>query len=163
MSDQKTKKPMPWGRILLVASLALNLLFIGIIAGAAAKGGTKDGPRGAGDFNIRIIASAMEDNHRKALRSEIDQRRGDLPDMRQQMRGLQVQMLGLIESTPFDQSAFETTFTQQRDALGEIASVYGQALSEVISQMDDEERAAFAKRLNEKRKNGRPKGPKPRD
>lgn len=139
--------PRRWTRILLVLSLALNLLIIGVVAGAV-MGRSRD--RGPDDRAISYgpFTRALTDADRQALRQSIRDK-GDPRAHHRQLRAGFEAFLTELRSSPYDPDAAAAALTvQQQQIDAQITSVRA-ALLERIATMTDDERAGFADRLQE--------------
>lgn len=136
-------------RILLYASLVLNFLFIGLVAGAVAFG-PKDMRRASGPPDMAMPytrALANEDRRavRKLMRDQGNSRRAEREALIESYHA----SLALLRSEPFDQDAFTANLdalvrsAQARQARGQIA------LINYLSNMPVDARLAYADRLEE--------------
>ncbi|WP_135501454.1 periplasmic heavy metal sensor [Roseovarius aestuariivivens] len=135
-----------WMRVLLVVSLAVNLLIAGGVIGAAVTGG---GPwrghalHGGGG----PMARALSDEDRRILRSRMHGERA--PDLaaRQAHRDAMRDLIRLLRATPYDSGAVTVQMAQIRGHF-ETRMARGQALlAERLAEMTAAERAAYADRL----------------
>jgi uncharacterized membrane protein len=106
MAEEKTKSQRIQ-RIVLIGSLALNLLIIGVATGVALNGG-KPGAGQRFDLTVNPLTRAMEgarsDAVRDALRNSGAFERDDRSDMRRDMNAL----LATLRADEFDEVAFRT-------------------------------------------------------
>ena len=160
MSDPTPPKRRRWVMPLLGVSLAVNLLIVGMAAGAAWRvkdmggGKMRQGPSGA------VFLRALEPQDRKAIFGEL---RAGRDTARRFERENGANMLTALRADPFDPSALQTLI----EARAEMGQTSKAALDakwlDVVSGMDGAERAAYADRLEkafERRKGNRSK---PRD
>lgn len=137
-----------WMRILLVISLALNLLIIGAVIGAAVTGGGKwqKGPR---DGATAAIAHALSDADKKALRRQMAAEFVSKRDMRRAIRTEVEALAELMRSPEFSKPALDAQLRKiQTQITGGVSSVQA-LISERLSEMNANERAAYADRLEE--------------
>jgi uncharacterized membrane protein len=149
-------------RLLLVGSLALNLLVIGIIGGAALTG-RGPGPLGGYSMTLGPFAQALDRADRDAIRDElrarVDLRPPSGRDRQAALRDFQT----ALRADPFDASAVQAIFEDQRARAG-AAMVAGQeALLRRIAAMTPAARAAFADRLEKALERNRSDSPPPPD
>lgn len=140
-----------WVRVLLVVSLALNLLVIGAVAGFAIKGGpirhAGMPPMAEGGFGLFTRALSKED--RRAIGREIRQKGRENGWDRQAQRQAMRRMLTLLEARPFDAQAFNTEMqTVVESVQGRLSDASG-ALVARLTQMSDAERASYAASIRE--------------
>lgn len=146
MGETNTQyRPMrPWLRVLLVGSLALNLLFAGLAAGIALRFGEAGGrpPPSVGAALYR----SLPDPDRKALRGEIRRMHGD-GDHRARHRAEALAVAQALRAEPFDPAALEALVAGHLDARNSgLAEVQASWLARVAA-MDSAARLAYADRL----------------
>ncbi|WP_424939663.1 periplasmic heavy metal sensor [Aliiroseovarius sp. S253] len=161
MSDQTqqtpTSEPRPprrWMRFVLVASLTLNLLVLGLVAGAKFSGHRGDdfdhrGPeRGAiRDLGFGPIAKALDRKDRRDIGRAFRKESGSFKDNRAVLeRDFDVLLL-ILRNDRFDAIAFEATMTEQADRLRQRGETLRKLVVERIGAMSAEDRRAFADRL----------------
>lgn len=157
--DLKPRGTRLWVRILLVISLAFNLLIIGAVAGVAIKGEPwykPNSPHHAADAAIGPLTRALSKADRRAIGREMRQSRGEDGWTRRAHRQALERMVGLLEATPFDADAFGTELKGSISGLQGRMSHASDALILRLSQMSDEDRAAFAARVKEEMTRKRP-------
>ena len=149
-------------RILLGASLALNLLVIGLIAGAAWRHGGGPGkgwhhaPPGLQSYAAPYVRAlpreARRDLHR-GLRREVG------GAGRAERRALYAEMLAALRATPFDAAAVEAVLGTQRERVLALQAAGQARWLATVTAMTPEARARYADRLEEelRRRPGRRK------
>lgn len=158
MTNNQTKLALntpKWQKIVLVASLALNLLVVGIVAGAALKGGGSGGQQRF-DLTVGPLTRAMEGNHREAVRDALRESGAFARNGRTAMRADMAAMLATLRAVEFDQAAFRDALMRQRARLQSGQNAVLDAVASQIEDMSFEERAAFANRLEEQGRRGPP-------
>ena len=141
-------KSPAWMRILLVASLALNLLIIGLVAGAAIRGGpvARQVERSGG---FGPFPEALAPTERAEF---MDRVRDAAPDFRDNRRALRTAFSGVLEAVradPFDPAALQAALEVQEAALKGRQRIAVEVVVAQISEMDAEARNAFADRLQD--------------
>ena len=154
MATGKTKTGR-WQRILLVGSLALNLLIVGIVAGTLLGGGSDRGqPRI--DLTVGPLTRAMAPEDRDELRAVLREngvfRPGDRAGIRTDMQTL----IDVLQAETFDVDAFRQTLVRQRSRLQAGQDRVLEAVARQIESMSPTERAAFAERLENQIRRGPP-------
>lgn len=146
MSDETQKRSSPrWMRVVLVLSLALNLLIVGAVVGAVSSGG-KGGPR-LSDVSFGPYTAALGREDRRALRRAIRDTAGR-PDRAAARENFQT-FLTVLRTEPLDVAEMTRVFEAQ-GALAQARLAAGKAaLLEHIAEMSAADRAAFADRLEE--------------
>lgn len=145
------KQPSRRWRWVLGASLALNLLFVGLIAGAMLR---HDGPRGAGKpppemrgFGLPYMRALPKEN-RRALFDTL--RDGGYLPRRADRRAAFEEMVAAMRMQPFDASAAEAVLQGQADRLLIAQSAAQTEWLRLVSGMTDAERTAYADRMEER-------------
>jgi len=148
-------RPRPWVRIVLIVSLAFNLLVLGLIGGALLSGGKwrhhhpprleAGGPltRALSNEDRRAIGRKM----RKAYRE-------DGEEVRASRHQALDELVAAVEAVPFDPEAVRQRMADIRAMFRNRFELGQTLLIERLSEMSDAERAAYAERLRE-RMNGR--------
>ncbi|MEM6589093.1 MAG: periplasmic heavy metal sensor [Pseudomonadota bacterium] len=151
----KDSNPAPksrlWVRILLVVSLALNLLVIGVVAGFVVKGGPfkHDGPPHMAAGGVGPLTHALSKEDRRAIGREMRQKGKDSGWDRQAHRQSLERMVAFLEATPFDADAFDEELQITVDGMqGRLSDARG-ALLNRLNDMSDEDRAGYAARIKE--------------
>lgn len=136
-----------WMRVLLVASLAINLLMLGIAGGAMLSRADRSGP--PRDMATALYMRALPDRHREVFE---DRMRGELRDRRvgrEALRGELAATLAELRAENFDAAAFAQRIARQRGRLAERTALGDSLLVERLAAMSLEERRAYADRLQE--------------
>lgn len=147
--DDKTPKP-PMRRslrILLIVSLALNLMVAGVIVGGIAKG-RAPGPFGGFDMTLGPFARALDDDHRRELRDHLRGQEGLRPPSRRDRAEAMRDFMAALRADPFDPAAVDAIFAGQRDRATAGMRAGQDALLAQLQAMTAAERAAFADRLD---------------
>lgn len=164
-----TQTPLPKrekGRVLKWAfglSLALNLVFVGIFAGAAfrhagdQRGWTRMSQKMGTSGAPFVRALSQED--RRGLRQELKKTAGDLPS-RAERRQLHLQMIKVLRAEPFDATKVALLFAEQTVAAERVSGRVQSAWLERVSAMSAQERVKVADRLEEMLERRKRKGPK---
>ena len=159
MTQETEKKPkMRLGlRLLLVGSLALNLLVVGIVGGAwitHKRGGFDGHPERHGSPYVRALSIEDKRSLGKALRQAY---RDHEVDRRADRRSFE-RVVTLLRQTPLDRDALLGELALQRQAGASRREVAQTIWLEKISAMSDAERVEYADRLDEAlNRKGRPK------
>ena len=143
--DTPKKKRTAW-RIVLIVSLALNVMVAGVIIGGITSG---KAPRnfGAQNFAFGPAAEALSLSDRRAVRDKLR----DHPELRPLRPAERSQavaaFLEALRSDPFDPSAVEALFEEQRTRASTSMAAVQSAMLERFVDMTAEERSAYADRL----------------
>lgn len=143
-------RPRPWVRILLIVSLAFNLLVLGLIGGALLSGGKwrhHHPPRlEAGG----PLTRALSHEDRRAIGRKMRQayRDGGIEarNHRQKVFG---ELVAAVEAVPFDPDTVRQRMADLNAMFRDRFELGQKLLIDRLSEMNDAERAAYADRLRE--------------
>lgn len=133
-------------RIVLVASLALNLAIAGLFVGSTASGRWAAGPPANFDVGLGPMGRALEDEERREIRQSLV-RDGAIRQLN--LRGRMGEMISVMQTEPFDPDAIGALLAEQLAKTSELQGNVHVVLLQVISDMTPERRAAFAAQLRE--------------
>lgn len=151
MAEADTNTPVKsptWMRVVLVASLAVNLLIVGMIVGTVASGG---GP-GQGRDALReasgspFVRALDPKDRRGVMRGMVSERRA-LRESRETLRARFDALLVALRAETFDAAAVEQLLEDQRRAVQARNKVGEKVILNRVSAMSVEERRAYADRL----------------
>ena len=143
-----TDTPAPkrkWIPILLIVSLALNLLVVGMVVGTAMRFKGTDRVNVAPGFGSALFF-ALPRSERKALSGELSSLRGKGSQRRKQDFSTLSQALRVV---PFDPAAVQALLGQQVRATVDAQEALHQQWLTHVSGMSDDERAKYADRLED--------------
>lgn len=146
----ETKKPKMRRslRLVLIVSLTLNFLIVGVIVGGAVAHWGGRGADRPGSFNfaspyVRALEVGDRRSIGKAIRGYHRQRGPDWGVSTAQYR----QAVELLRQSPLDVDALETLLERQRIANTDRQRAAQQIWVEHMTKLSDEDRAAYADRL----------------
>lgn len=146
---QPSARMKPWLRLVLFASLAMNLAGVGIIAGSVLRhGGGHDGaPPRSDDLSLAYIR-ALDRDERRALRETI---RAELPrDVpRDDPRAGFAAVLEALRAEPFDAALAGRMMQTQFDGVQKRHEIGRRHLMDRIAAMTPAQRKDFANRIEE--------------
>lgn len=159
---QDTGRPGRGRRWLLYISLAFNLLIVGVVVGAVATGGGRDGPgvRAVIDSPIPLLR-ALDQDAREQMRAALRDSRAARSDAPFAAVRTTRDILGALRADPFDAAEFEALVTQQSERFAARNAAGRAALFEVVSDMGPEARRAYADRIEDALRARRDRGPRP--
>ncbi|MFM2354693.1 MAG: hypothetical protein RLZZ528_429 [Pseudomonadota bacterium] len=136
-----------WMRAALIGSLAVNLLVLGLVAGAVARHG-RDGFRGGpDDVGFGPFTEALSEGDRDFLREEFFKRSPDHRDSRRAaVEGFNA-LLATLRAPEWNEAAVRAALAAQRARTEERIELGEDLLIARLGQMTTEERAAFADRI----------------
>jgi uncharacterized membrane protein len=130
-----------WPRYLLIASLALNLLFIGMTASAMWP--NRWGPQRGNATNIMGFLAQLPPERRAKLMSAMRDVRPELRALRQQIRAAAEDRVAAIKSETFDKQRYIDAQTQQIEAETKLRLLMRTVFAETAGSMSADERRAF--------------------
>lgn len=145
--DHPEKKSWPWLKITLFVSLAINLLIVGFLVGAAARhmgDGSKSARNpGLGAFGAPYMLALKPEDRRTVFRELKQSSRDVVPDRRER-RAMFSAVVSDLRAQPFDPSALEATVAKQAETTVLVQKRAQAAWLDVVSGMTDEERQVYA-------------------
>ena len=162
MAENTTSRRCPlWVKIVLAASLAINLGIAGLVAGFVLRGGL---PPGGGPGALGYAMPYVVALPREVRRDVFGTVRRDrsLPDRRAR-RSAYDDIIAALRATPVDRDVVETVLRGQADGAARVQRVAQQAWLDAVMAMSDDERVAYAARIEEVLARGRKKDRSPRD
>ncbi len=148
MSDVTEKKRgFRWSKVVLVASLSLNVLVVGLVAGTVLSGDPRVRTNvQSPDGGVRAIISALRPEDRRAIgRALHDGKRNMAADRKAASDAL----LGALRADVFDKTAFEQAILDQSSLATDRYAESAAILAERLGEMTEDERAAFTERFEE--------------
>lgn len=140
---QKTPGGWRWGRITLIASLALNLLFVGAIGGSiwAMWAGYWSGPRHhAFAGAVHHLMRTLPDERRKTVRQVLRGHRGEIKPLRREVRKARRAAARAMRREPLDEAALRNALGELRAAETKISAAVAEMAVELAKTLDLEER-----------------------
>ncbi|APE44107.1 hypothetical protein BOO69_12340 [Sulfitobacter alexandrii] len=167
MDDARKPAGRRW-RWVLVASLALNLVFVGLIAGAAYRHAGGPGARDhGGGPGARSYATpyvrALPRETRRALFRDLRRSGSGMPS-REERRALYDRVLAALRAEPFEADAVQSVLREQGRIAVQLQTAAEGAWLATVTAMSPADRAAYADRVAEElaRRPGK-RGKKARD
>jgi uncharacterized membrane protein len=126
-----------WFNAALIASLALNLLFIGGLAKAYWH--HRHGPFGGP--GMMSFARDFDPERRKTLREDFKAARETVRPLRQAVRGAWSEANTLLAAETFDKEKYRAAMDRVTEAEGRVRAAMAAAMAETASKMTAEERS----------------------
>ncbi len=138
-----------WVRIALVVSLALNLLVVGLVAGAI-LGGPRDRDRNPAlrDLGFGPFVAALPRADRREMGRAIAREAGAFRENRAEMRAMFEAFLTALRAEPYDPDAVQRIVSGQQAKVSERQDLGRRLLLERIEAMDSAGRAGYADALD---------------
>ncbi|QUS34796.1 periplasmic heavy metal sensor [Falsirhodobacter algicola] len=132
-------------RIILALSLTLNLVILGLVAGAVLR--HPDRPDRDRSFAFGPFDQALNDDDRAALRGAFRKAAPDFGGTWRQMREDMHSMIAILRTEPYDQDAVDALLDAQGARGQQMMDLGQQLLAERLSSMSPQDRQEFADRL----------------
>ncbi|KJZ19682.1 periplasmic heavy metal sensor [Loktanella sp. S4079] len=143
MADQQSKAGRTM-RIVLVASLALNLAVAGLAIGAVTSGKLRDGPPRSFDLGLGPVARALSpEDRREVARALRRARPANDFDIRVQFSRL----IGAVRADPFSVDTLRSLMAEQSQMSEQLRFNAQEVLIDHLASMTVQERNEFADRL----------------
>lgn len=147
----ETAPPKPsrrWRDWLLVASLGLNLVVLGLVAGAILRGPPERPMAGPA---LGHYARALPDPYRRDLGRALRASRRDWAPGRDALRGQRTALAAALTAEPYDPARVAGLLEQELTLATDLGDRGVALLMTQIDRMGPEDRAAFAGRLQQER------------
>ncbi|WP_299772717.1 periplasmic heavy metal sensor [uncultured Tateyamaria sp.] len=147
MAETQIERRCPvWVKILLGLSLAINLGIAGLVGGIALSGGPLGG-KGPGMGYAMPYVLALQQEDRRAVFGVVRGNR-DLPG-RGVRRAVYGEMVALLKADTFDRAAVTAILERQARGVEQVQSVAQDEWLDRVAAMSDEDRRAYAERVEE--------------
>jgi uncharacterized membrane protein len=135
-----------WTRIALIASIALNLFFIGVAGVWAVKPllHDRDAPPGGANSFAERMASRLPDADKPILMQSFQKRHDDIRRLFDEARAAQRDARRSLRADPFDPAAFAAASARVRAARDAAQAAIHQAVLEAATNMSADGRAKLA-------------------
>jgi uncharacterized membrane protein len=130
----------------LIASLAFNLFFIGLI-GATAWRWHDRREMAMGFAGAGWMMPMLPDELRGQLRERMQQRRLDLRERWLEVRQARLAVVRTLAAEPYDRAAADRAFAELRQRIGRVQEVMHGAIAEAAADLTPEQRKALVDRL----------------
>lgn len=146
MNDVAEKKRgFRWGKVVLVASLSLNVLVIGLVAGTVLSGDPRVKTKvQSSDGGIRAVLTALSHEDRRAIGRALHAGKRAVT---QERRAANEALLATLRAEVFDKAAFEQAMARQASLATDRYAKSAAILAERLDSMSEAERAAFTDRF----------------
>ena len=148
MTELNASKPNcpRWAKLLLAASLSVNLLIVGLAVGAMLNFSKKGGPPRLAETGGAYTA-ALNPKDRRTIGMELAEIYRTGPSSRQDVQQQYQRMIAVLKTEPFDRAAAEAVLERQSQFAQERRMAGERALLNRLEAMTPAERAAFLERL----------------
>ena len=137
-------------RYCLIASLAFNLLVVGIVVGAVAGHDRRSHGWNPAGVSIRPLINALPDSKRTVLVDRLrEARKGESGNAGAVIRQNVELLARAIEAEPYDAEAVLSAFRNQRESFGRLGARGHSVIVDVITELSQEDRVALAEAFRE--------------
>ena len=149
VNDKGARGMSGWVRVVFFASLALNLLVVGLVAGLIWNGGPPRADALSGRDGVTPYTRAFDDSQRRAIRRALRRAFVEGRRDREGLVGPYREALELLRADPFDAVAMaavldrQAAFSEQRRQRGQ------EVLTRFLAGLSVAERQAYADRLED--------------
>ena len=143
-----------WPRVLLVVSLAFNLLFVGLVAGALWvhwHGGWGMGRHHAFASSVRRLVKELPEDRRKTTEALLKRHRAELDPLRRAAHQARHAAFEAARADPFDADLLKQRIDQMHGAEAKMRQAMGALAMDLMKNLSVEERRRFLRRLMRKR------------
>ncbi len=130
----------------LVASLAFNLFFVGLIGATAWRWHNRQA-QGMGFAGAGWMVQLMPEDIRMQLRERMQQRRLDMRERVLEVRQAQLAVVRALAAEPYDKAAVERAFAELRQRQGRVQEVLQGTLADAAAELSPEMRKTLIDRL----------------
>lgn len=152
---------LPWTKIVLVLSLGLNLLIIGLVAGAVIRGAPGERNPALRGLGYTPFVQALPRQDKREMTRAIRAEAGSFRENRRALRREFEAFLDILRSDPLDETALAAAIERQRSRVNERQTLGARLLVDRIVAMTPDARVAYADELDKllrrrARDNGKP-------
>ncbi|WP_425049994.1 periplasmic heavy metal sensor [Psychromarinibacter sp. S121] len=145
---EKPKRKWTAGRILLILSLGLNLLIVGLVAGAIVnRPHGPDRPPKIADLGFGPYVRSLSREDQAALATAFKAEEGNFRERRETLRRQFEELLTALRATPYDHDAVQAIITSQQEEALASQRMGGRLFLDHLAGMSDAERTAYADKL----------------
>ena len=132
-----------WMLVVLIVSLALNLVVVGSVAGAIWR--LRETPPWAGVVTPNLLgyASTLPPERRKVLWEHTAEERRHLRPFRRAVRAAREETIKVLATEPFDRERFQAAQARQAEAENEARAAVQDLFVKIADNLTPEERLAF--------------------
>lgn len=161
MSETPKPAKRTRGKLLLIVSLAFNLIIVGLIVGAIFGGHYRDRRAAQPPLGVRGYLSAMTKPQRRDFQRNSNH--GALGHLKvlKNLNSHQLIILETMQADPFEQSALIEAMSAQRNNLSDVMAGFHGELAKALANMTPKERMGYVERYKKRAQKRRGKHRKP--
>jgi len=141
--SEAVRRAPRWLLVALFASLALNLVVVGSVAGAVWRFRKPPPWAGAVTPNLLGYASTLAPERRKQLWEQTADERSHIRPFRREVRAAREETVKALVAEPFDQSQFQSAQARQAEAENRARQAVQDLYVKIAAGLTPEERRAF--------------------
>jgi uncharacterized membrane protein len=142
-------------RTALFVSLAVNLLLVGVVGGAALSNLRQDRATAQSAVarapNMRSLLDSLPPERAQAIRSDVVKTWREARNERRAARAARVEVYRLAGAEPYDVAAVKAAFARMRAADGEVARRFQDVVADSMAKLTPEERREVLRNLARQR------------
>lgn len=154
-APERTHRTPRWIKVVLVLSLALNLLIAGLVLGALVSGKGGERPRSERDMAGLPFLRALEPADRRAVLADLRRDAGSFRENRRETRARFASLLEALRAETFDREAVKVLLDEQRGIAVARQNTGERIILDRVVSMSVAERRAYADRLEQSLKRRR--------
>ncbi len=138
-----------WMKVLLIASLSLNLAVAGVVGGRALHAWQVSKAVRAAGFDRRQarLLQMVPEERRDEVQAMLRARRAEIERARREMHEATLAFIEALRSEPFDPERVAAALARRQEASRRYWTINSQEVAEIARQLDARERAELARRL----------------
>ena len=154
MAEPAIQKPRRLWKIVFAFSLALNLAVIGLVAGVGFRSAGGKPPQSF-EFGLGPIGQALNKEQRRGIGRELRANANLRESGRPGPHGMVSAVIEILRADEFDPVALQVALDQPNERIKALQTAARAAFVAQVSEMSDEDRSAFADRIEESAKRRR--------
>ncbi|MEM7499598.1 MAG: periplasmic heavy metal sensor [Pseudomonadota bacterium] len=144
---ERSRRVPRWVSVLLVVSLAANLMVVGVFGGLALRGMAKEDD--GLNRRERMIQRLLPESHHDAWRSVVAASRPEKRTIRKDMGVVHMRMVTILRTEPFEPDALAQAFDERMALHRQLVSLTGGHFVAMASSMTTAERQVMADKFEE--------------
>ncbi len=128
-------------KLTFLVSIVLNVFFVGLLLGHLP---TRMDRLSLAEQRIEAAASRLPEPARSQFRKNVEQTRGDLQPIRQQIQAARNEVLRIFESEPFDETAYDQQVSQMIALRLQLSGRMADNMKQTAKDLSLEERQVVA-------------------
>jgi uncharacterized membrane protein len=131
-------------KIVVLASIILNVLLIGVVLGHLPRRLDADSSR---EERIEKALKKLPDPARSRLREKIDRLRATAEPTRDQIREARSEVIRILVAEPFDEAAYDTEVNRMSELRAQMSQKMAKSFKDLVKELPPDERRVLAEML----------------